>query len=161
MPPVLLRLLLAAALACACRVGVAAEPELSTGQTVYLPVYSHVYHGDVDKKGLPTQSLVSTHVSIRNTDTQVPIRVLGARYYDTQGRLVRSYLAAPVTVAPLGTHEFFVPRSDSAGGSGANFLIVWTSETPANVPVIEALHADIREARSLMFVTTGRPIRTR
>lgn len=137
------------------------EPPLLTGQTLYLPVYSHVYHGDPGRDGKPAQTLVSTHVSIRNTDPQATIRLLWARYYDTQGRLVRSYVAAPVTIPPLGTHEIFVPRTDTAGGSGANFLIAWNADTPANPPIVEALHADIREARTLMFITTGQPIRTR
>ena len=85
-------------------------PALLSGQTLYLPVYSHVYHGDPGKEGKPAQTLVSTHVSIRNTDPQTPIRLVSARYYDTQGKLVRSYLAAPVTIPPLGTHEIFVPH---------------------------------------------------
>ena len=126
-----------------------------------MPIYSHVYHGDPGKDGKPAQTLVSTHVSIRNTDPQTPIRLVSARYYDTGGKLVRSYLTATVTLAPLGTHEIFVPRTDTTGGSGANFLIAWTAETPVNPPIVEALHADIREARTLMFITTGQPIKAR
>jgi hypothetical protein len=137
------------------------EPTLLFRQTLYLPVYSHVYHGDPGKDGKPQQTLVSTHVSVRNTDPQTPIRLVSALYYDTQGKLVRSYLNTPVTIPALGTYELFVPRTDTAGGSGANFLIVWTAETATNSPIVEALHADIREARTLMFVTTGQPIKTR
>ncbi|MCX7180955.1 MAG: DUF3124 domain-containing protein [Proteobacteria bacterium] len=137
------------------------EPALRSVQTLYLPVYSHVYHGDPGKDGKPAQTLVSTHVSIRNTDPQTAIRLVSAHYYDTVGKLVRSYVSTPVLIPPLGTHEIFVPRTDTAGGSGANFLIVWTAETPVNPPIVEALHADIREARTLMFITTGQPIKTR
>ena len=149
---VLLLGLLAAA-ACA-----ADEPALLSGQTLYLPVYSHVYHGDPGKDGKLAQTLVSTHVSIRNTDPQSSIALVSARYYDTVGKLVRSYVSAPVKIPPLGTHEIFVPRTDTAGGSGANFLIAWTADAPANPPIVEALHADIREARTLIFVTTGQAI---
>jgi hypothetical protein len=137
------------------------EPVLSSGQSIYLPVYSHVYHGELGKDGKYSQTLVSTHVSIRNTDPQVPIRLVSANYHDTQGRLVRTYVTAPVTIPPLGTHELIVARSDTAGGSGANFLIVWNAAALANPPIVEALHADIREARTLMFVTTGQPIKVR
>ncbi len=137
------------------------EPALLSGQTLYLPVYSHLYHGDPGKDGKPAQTLVSTHVSIRNTDPQSSITLVSVRYYDTLGKLVRSYVSAPVKIPPFGTHEIFVPRTDTAGGSGANFLIAWTADSPANPPIVEALHADIREARSLMFITTGQPIRTR
>lgn len=136
-------------------------PALSKGATLYLPIYSHVYSGDLGKDGKPPQTLVSTHVSVRNTDPQAPIQLASARYYDTQGKLVRSYLTAPVTIPALGTYELFVPRADTAGGSGANFLIAWTAETAVNTPIVEALHADIREARTLMFVTTGQPIKLR
>lgn len=139
----------------------AAEPVLLSGQTLYLPVYSHVYHGDLDNDGKPRETLVSTHVSVRNTDPQIPIRLVSARYYDTQGKLVRSYVNTQLTIPALSTYELFVPRTDTGGGSGANFLIVWTAETPANPPIVEALHADIREARTLMFVTTGQAIKTR
>jgi hypothetical protein len=54
-----------------------------------------------------------------------------------------------------------VPRTDVTGGSGANFLIVWTADVPVNPLLVEALHADIREARTLVFTTTARPIRAR
>jgi hypothetical protein len=134
-------------------------PSTTSAQTIYLPVYSHVYHGERDKNGKPSETLVSTHVSIRNTDPVTSIRIHYARYFDTQGKLVRNYINAPITIPPLGTHEIFIPRSDTAGGSGANFLLAWTSDSPANTPLIEALHADIREARTLMFITSGTPIR--
>jgi hypothetical protein len=145
----------------ACAALAAGEPELVTGQTLYLPVYSHIYYGNPDKNGKPSETLVSVHISIRSTDAQVPVRITSARYYDTGGKLVRNYITSPVTIPPLGTHEIFVPRADTAGGSGANFLIGWTAETPANPPLVEALHADIREARTLMFITTGQPIKIR
>lgn len=137
-------------------------PPLSSGQTLYLAIYSHLYHGDVNAKtGKPSETLVSTHVSIRNTDPAAPMKVVSARYYNTEGSLLREYLAAPKTVPPLGTLELHVPRSDSSGGSGANFLIEWTADKPVNPPLVEALHADIREARTLLFVTTARPIHKR
>lgn len=137
------------------------SPALSTGQVLYLPIYSHIYHGDQDKQGKPSQTLLSTHVSIRNTDTRIPLKILYARYYDTEGKLVREFLPAPLIVQPLGTHELFVPRGDVSGGSGANFLIAWNTATAANPPLVEALHADVQPARTLIFVTTARPINLR
>ena len=135
---------------------------LSAGQSIYLPVYSHLYHGDVNPRtGKPSETLVSTHVSIRNTDPATGMKVVSARYYDTGGKLLREFLPKPQTIAPMGTHELYVPRSDSSGGSGANFVIDWVADKPINPPLVEALHADIREARTLLFVTTGRPIQPR
>jgi hypothetical protein len=140
----------------------AQEVSLSSGQALYLPVYSHLYHGEIQPKtGKPSMTLVSTHVSVRNTDPKERIRLTSARYYNTDGKLLRDYLQAPQIIPPLGTYELFVPRTDSSGGSGANFIIDWTAEKPVNSPLVEALHADIREARTLLFTTTGRPLPVR
>lgn len=135
---------------------------LSAGQSLYLPVYSHLYHGDVNAKtGKPSETLVSTHVSIRSTDPKSGFKVTSARYYNTDGKLLREYVTQPQAIPPLGTYELYVSRSDSSGGSGANFIIEWSADKPINPPLVEALHADIREARTLLFVTTARPIQAR
>jgi hypothetical protein len=138
-----------------------AQPALTSGQTLYLPVYSHVYHGDVDSKGAPQQTLVSALVSIRNIDQTNSIRITSAVYFDTDGKKLREYLSKPVTVPPMGTHEIYVPRNDTAGGSGANFVIVWNSDKASNAPVVEALHLNMPAGRSIAFITTARPIATR
>lgn len=134
-------------------------PPQSKGQLVYLPVYSHVYHGSLDRKGNPDKVLLSALVSVRNTDPKRPIRVTSARYFNTEGKLLREFVAAPRTVPPFGTLELFVERHDESGGSGANFAIAWEAEAPANPPVVEAVHATLEGARSLLFVTSGTPIR--
>ena len=157
------RPLIALALYCLTTLAAAQDaPPRSAGQSLYLPIYSHLYHGDVNPRtGKPSETLVSTHVSIRNTDPSAAVKIVSARYYNTDGKLLREFLAKPQAIPPLGTFELYVPRSDSSGGSGANFIIDWTAERPANPPLVEALHADIREARTLLFVTTARPIQTR
>lgn len=164
--PILLKVCRYAAAACLLAgsvTGSAQEaPAVSTGQTLYLPIYSHLYHGDVHPKtGKPSETLVSTHVSIRNTDPVAAMKVTSARYYNTAGKLLREFLPKPQTIPPLGTYELYVPRSDSSGGSGANFIIDWSAESRINPPLVEALHADIREARTLLFVTTARAIQLR
>jgi len=132
---------------------------LSTGQSLYLPAYSHLYHGDVNPRtGKPSETPISVHVSIRNTDPRMAMKVTSARYYDADGKLLRELLATPRTIPPYGTHELHVARPDTVGTS---FVIEWSAERPINPPLVEALHADFREARTLLFVTTARPIQTR
>lgn len=158
-----IRRTLAAVLLACCWTATAAyaqeAPPLSQGQTLYLPVYSDIWHGDLDNKGLPSKASLSALVSIRNTDPAQPILVLSARYYDSKGRLLRNHVASSQRVPPLGTLELFVERSEASGGSGASFLIRWQSERPANLPVVEAVHTDLRNPRTVSFVTTARPIR--
>jgi hypothetical protein len=133
-------------------------PARATGQLLYLPIYSHVWHGDLDSKGVALKTLVSVLVSIRNTDPSRSIRVLSAQYYDTEGRKLSEFVKSPRTVKPMGTFELYVPRSETAGGSGANFVIAWQADTPANPPLVEALHLDLPAGRSIAFTTTARPI---
>jgi hypothetical protein len=135
---------------------------LYSWQSLYLPIYSHLYHGEINTKtGKPSETLVSAHVSIRNTDPRASLQITSARYYNTEGKLLREFLPKPQSVAPLGTYEIFIPRTDTSGGSGANFIIEWAAERPVNAPLVEALHADIREARTLLFITTALPIHLR
>lgn len=139
----------------------AQEPLPQTrGQTLYLSVYSHVLHGDTDSSGNPARALLSVLVSVRNTSLVRPIRVTSAVYYDTDGRRIKEYVAKPRVIAPMGTYEVYIPRSDDTGGSGANFVIAWQADAAVNPPVVEAVHLNLPAGRSIAFVTSARPIRT-
>ena len=130
----------------------------SAGQRLYLPIYSHIWHGDVDRSGKPTRMLMSVSVSIRNTDPNRSIRVLSAQYFDTDGNRIREYLPSPRVIAPMGTYELFIPREDDTGGSGANFVISWKTDTPASPPVVEGLHANLPAGRAIAFISQARQI---
>lgn len=154
-----LRRLLAALMFFGCAIAAAQEPPLSAGQTLYLPIYSDLWHGDLGSRKMPDKTALSALVSIRNTDPAQPIRVLSARYHDSQGKLVRDFVPKARVVPPLGALELFIERSESEGGSGANFLIRWQADRPVSPPVVEAVHADLRNPRTVSFITVARPIR--
>lgn len=149
--------------AAACYSGMAVAQEarpLSRGQSLYLPVYSHLLYGNLDKKGNASRALLSALVSIRNTDPRRPLKVLSARYFDTSGRFLREYVSAPVSVPPFGTHELFVELHDESGGSGANFVIRWESAESMNPPLVEAIHANMDSGKAVIVTTQALPIRT-
>jgi hypothetical protein len=133
-------------------------PGRSLGQTLYLPIYSHIWHGEMDKQGQPMKTLVSVSVSIRNTDPVKSIRIASAQYYDTDGKKLREYVTSPKVIGPMGTYELFVPRSDDTGGSGANFVISWKSDARASPPIVEGFHANLPVGRSIAFTTSARPL---
>lgn len=133
-------------------------PARSNGQILYLPVYSHIWHGDLDRAGAPVKTLVSVLVSVRNTDASRPIRLVSAQYYDTDGKKLKEYVPAPRTIGPMGTYELFIPRSDDRSGSGANFAISRQSGVPVNVPIVEAVHANLPAGRAIAFTTSARQI---
>lgn len=136
-----------------------ALPPLSKGQTLYLPIYSHLWHGNTDRSGKADQAQLSALVSIRNTDASKSLRISSAKYYDTDGKLLREFLPAARLVPPLGTLELLVERREAEGGSGANFIIRWQTDDEINPPVVEAVHADLYGLKPVSFITTARPIR--
>ena len=153
-----MRVLALLALLGLCGPAAAQAPARSTGELLYLPIYSHVWHGDLDAGGKPVKTLMSIAVSIRNTDPKNAIRVTSAQYFDTGGKRIKEFVPSVITVAPLGTHELFIERSDDTGGSGANFLISWNAEVPASPPMVEGIHANLPAGRSIIFTTAARPV---
>jgi len=155
-----MKLILTSLLLALCSGFAMAETALgrSAGQTLYLPIYSHIWHGDMTSDGQRARTLVSVSVSIRNTDPVKAIRVLSAQYYDTDGKKLKEYVTSPKIIGPMGTYELFVPRSDDSGGSGANFLIVWKSDTPASWPIVEGLHANLPAGRAIAFTSSARAL---
>ena len=137
-----------------------AGPARAAGQLLYLPVYSHIWHGEVDGKGVPAKTLVSVLVSVRNTDPAKAIRVTSAQYYDTDGKRIKEYVTAPRSIPPMGTYELYVPTSDDSGGSGANFVIAWKADSGVSTPVVEAVHVNLTVGRSVVFITNARAIQS-
>jgi hypothetical protein len=81
---------------------------LSGGQTVYVPIYSHIYSG---LKGRPF-SLAAT-LSIRNTDPQNPITLVSVKFFDSEGKLVKEYLDKPTKLAAMASTRYILPEGDT------------------------------------------------
>jgi hypothetical protein len=149
--------LLAALLFASC--AVAAEPAAtSKGQSVYVPVYSHIWHGNLDSKGKPQTLLLSSMLSIRNTDPDTGLTVKSVRYYDTAGKMLREYLPQPAKLGPMASTDVFVEHKDETGGTGANFVVAWSSDRPVSPPIIEVVNAYFFGPHSLAFTSPGKVI---
>ena len=130
-----------------------AQRVLSSGQHLYLPVYAVIQYGDLDRSGAARELPVSALVSIHNTDLEKPIRLLAARYFATDGKFLRNFIASPRVLKPLETVEFLVERRDVVGGSGANFVIQWDAAVPVSPPLVQALHVELQTNRAIVFTT--------
>ncbi|MCZ7586810.1 MAG: DUF3124 domain-containing protein [Deltaproteobacteria bacterium] len=124
-----------------------------TPHTVYVPVYSHIYHQE-DRVFDLTATL-----SIRNTDEQNRVIIHSVRYFDTAGHLVRSYAAKPLALPAMATLEYVVGEGDTAGGSGANFVVEWSADEGVSEPVIEAVMIGTRGQQGLSFLSVGKTVR--
>ena len=87
-----------------------------------------------------------------------PITVTKVEYYETQGTLLKKYLDIPVSLKPLESTRYIVPQKDEAGGSGANFIVEWRSETAVNPPVIEAVMIGTEAQQGISFISRGQVI---
>jgi hypothetical protein len=125
----------------------------SKGQTLYLPLYSHVYFGDREREF----NLAAT-AYVRNTDLERAITLLAADYYSNQGQHLKSFVEKPVKIEPLASVNFIVKESDTTGGSGATVVVRWTSTQPVNPPVVEAVMIGTASTQGISFVCQGRVI---
>jgi hypothetical protein len=128
-----------------------AMAELSTGQMVYAPVYSHIYSGDHEHP-----LFLAVTLSIRNTDPKHPITVVD--YHDSDGKLLKRYLESPVTLSPAQSTRYVVKYSDKSGGSGANFYVTWKAERPVNTPIIESIMIGTQNQLGISFISRGKVV---
>jgi len=131
------------------------EPIGETGDhhVIYVPAYSHVYTGDHARRFQLAMTLSVHNISFRDS-----VWIDKVRYYDTAGRLIYDFVKEPVPLHPMETYKVQIAESDTAGGSGANFLVEWVGQPGVPVPIAEAVHIGISSTVGLSFVTRGVPL---
>lgn len=125
--------------------------EAHTSARIYVPVYSHIYYRTERRVINLTVTL-----SVRNTDSDHPITLDRVDYFDSDGGLVRSYLQKPGTLGPLASRDFVIDEDDTSGGSGANFLVDWSSDSAVTEPVVEAVMISTAATQGISFTSIGR-----
>jgi len=126
---------------------------LSRGQTVYVPVYSHIYIGDKE-----TPYYLAATISIRNTEQTSPVIITEVNYYDSNGRLIKKYLEKPIQLGANASTRFVIKESDDKGGSGANFIVKWRSDLQVNAPIIESIMIGTRNQQGVSFTSRGQVV---
>lgn len=149
-----LKLLLALALLAALAAPAAADIHRSRGQVIYVPAYSHIYHGIKQ----PTPFYLAVTLSIRNTDPKHSLVLTSVQYYDTDGKMLRELVPSPLTVGPMATKEFIIMQFDKEGGSGANFLLAWEAGAPVTDPIAEAVMIGTSSNQGISFLTDGQVV---
>ena len=132
----------------------AEEIQLSTGQKVYVPIYSHIYSG-VKGRAFDLAAILS----VRNTDPKYSITIVTVKYYDSNGKLLKDYITAPLTLNALASTRYIITEGDKAGGSGANFIVIWEAKVPVNPPIIESVMIGTRSGQGISFVSRGQLIK--
>lgn len=131
----------------------AGAADLYRGQTIYVPAYSHIYHGPK----ATAFDLVCT-LSVRNTDMNSTIEIVSVNYFNSKGDLAKRFLEGSEELKPLATKEFIIEKDDSLGGSGANFIVVWRAKEDVNPPLVEAVMIGTQSNQGISFTSRGKPI---
>jgi len=127
--------------------------DLSKGQILYVPAYSHIYSGNRERPFLLTVTL-----SIRNIDPNHQIRITLVDYYETEGKLLKRQIDKPIILNPLGSLRYVIPEKDKSGGSGANFIVKWESDQFVNPPIVESVMIGTQSQQGVSFTSRGKEI---
>ena len=129
-----------------------AAVELKTGYAIYVPIYRCFYQ--IYGSTRDAYSLTST-ACIHNTDPKQAIKVLCIDYYDSSGKLGKKFLDEPITIKPWNSKEITIQPSMEQEDFGANLIIRWKSDQPANSPLVEVLMTGQVLNRGVSFTTRG------
>jgi Protein of unknown function (DUF3124) len=130
-----------------------AEP-LAVSGSVYVPVYSSVAMSQGKLR-----ADFSVTLSVHNASETKALVLKRIAYFDTTGKLVESYLKAPVALKPFATVEVAIATTDVRGGTGANFIVDWAATGEIAEPAVEALMVGSVGPGHYAFISQGRPIK--
>jgi uncharacterized protein DUF3124 len=130
-----------------------ADP-LAVSGAFYVPVYSSVAMSQGKLR-----ADFSVTLSVHNASETRPLVLKRIAYFDTSGKMVESYLKAPIALKPFSTIEVFIATTDVRGGTGANFVVDWAATGEIAEPAVEALMVGGVGSGHYAFISQGRPIR--
>jgi Protein of unknown function (DUF3124) len=132
---------------------VPADP-LAVSGSFYVPVYSSVAMSQGKLR-----ADFSVTLSVHNASETKPLVLKRVAYFDTAGKLVETYLKAPVALKPFATVEVAIATTDVRGGTGANFIVDWAASGEIAEPAVEALMVGSVGPGHYAFISQGRPIK--
>lgn len=147
-----LLLLLGVALAMAAH----EAPLVCKGQTLYVPIYSHMLGG-----GASGSNALAGTLYIRNVDPLGAITVTAIESYDHDGRRGRSIGARPLNLEPLQIEEYVLPPEITKGGTATSLLLRWNASAPVNAPIVECVMANAKTGQVLFVVRAQELVDTR
>ncbi|MEW5912800.1 MAG: DUF3124 domain-containing protein [Thermodesulfobacteriota bacterium] len=131
--------------------GAAAAAPARPAQTVYVPVFQRVV---VDERG--REMTLTAKLSLRNTDPARSIEVLSVAQHDSQGRLYKQHLSAPLVLAPLAVRRIraeIIPND-----RGGCFLVRWQGPAGVNPPLLQTIMLGTAGQQGISFTGEGRTL---
>lgn len=110
-------------------------PDLEIHKSVYVPAYSNLYYKtDVQK------TYFTVTLSLRNISFVDSVFFDRIEFYDSEGKLLRSFIDKVLVLRPMESIEYIIESPDKKGGAGANFIVSYYARANINnLPYIEAI----------------------
>jgi Protein of unknown function (DUF3124) len=137
-------------------VALPSDDRILFGQTIYVPIYSHVYTAD---NAQPLN--LSATLFVRNADRAGSIILTKVQYVDSSGKAVRDYLKSPLKIGPLASMDFFLKESDESGGASPSFIVEWVTDQQPRDPIVESVMIGTAGTQGISFTCSGSVIAIR
>lgn len=134
------------------KANISVNDSLISGKS-YLSIYSQIYSMSEHK----THNLTAM-ASLRNTSDVDSIYITKAVYYDTHGKIIRTYFDYPIYLAPMETTEIIIDEIDISGGTGSNFIFEWKIPKSSPEPLFEGIMSSTIGQQGLSFTTHAKRI---
>ncbi len=110
-------------------------PNLEVHKNVYVPAYSNLYYETGIQKTYFTVTL-----SLRNISFVDSVYFERIEFYDSEGKLIRSFIDNVLILRPMESIEYIIESPDKKGGAGANFIVSYYARANIkNLPYIETI----------------------
>lgn len=121
-------------------------------ETIYIPIYTDVYHIDQSKLFPLTVTL-----SLRNTSLSDSVYVLKADYYNSKGHLIKEHIADQLMLAlgPLESYDLVIDKMTYKGDTGANYIVKYGQKNGESNMIVQALMINTSGQQGLSFITEG------
>ncbi len=90
---------------------------------------------------------------MRNTSETDTVYLSRAAYFDTDGKLERTYFEKPIFLAPMETVEIIIDEKEEGGGTGSNFIFDWHIPNGVSEPLFEAIMNSTYSQQGISFTT--------
>jgi hypothetical protein len=129
-----------------------AAAEMSTGGTIFVPAYRSFYQ--IYGSTRDSYALTST-AFLHNIDPKQSIEVLSIEFFDSEGKLIKNLLEAPLLIKPRNSKEITIQPRTQPEDCAAHLSVHWKSSHPANTPLVEVLMVGQVLNRGISFLTQG------
>jgi hypothetical protein len=118
--------------------------------TTYVAIYSDIYSETKD-----TRFNLTATLSLRNTSLKHSIYINSIEYYSSSGRNIKEFLKKTIILKPMQSVEYVIEGTDNSGGTGANFVIKWSSTNKKVEPIFEGIMISTNGQQGISFTTKG------